>query len=1042
MNPSTFKIFNASAGSGKTFTLVKEYLKILIASDSLFKFKEVLAITFTNKAVAEMKERIIEKLKLFASDEVFNSKDDMFDAILVELEMNPKTLHVKSKQILDHIINNYAAFFISTIDGFTHKIIRTFAHDLKLPQNFEVEIDTDFLLSKAVDNLIAKAGNDKELTNVLVNFALEKTDDDKNWDISYDLNNIAKLLINETHISHLDSLKTKSLKDFQALKNNVFKKAVLLEQQIINKALSVLTLIKECGLEHNDFNGKNGYVPTYFQNLFKSDFNISFERAWMNKIETHPLYPKTKTTPEIASIIDNIQPQLATAFHETKQKVLQLKLLKNIHKNITPLSVLNAINNELKILKKEENLLLISEFNKIISDEIKNQPIPFIYERIGEKFKHYFIDEFQDTSEMQWQNLEPLIDNVLASETGTTMLVGDAKQAIYRWRGGKAEQFINLFNKKSKPFPVEQEVKNLPVNYRSAKEIINFNNKFFQYLSEFVFSNSDYASIFAKSNQDAFNELDGYIDINLLDYSKEDDKDEAYTDQVLATIQQILKNGYQLKDICILVRKRKEGMSIADVLSNHGINIISSETLLLQRSEDVNFLIDLMVLAIQPENIEIKAKVLDFIANKKNIENKHEFFLKYLELHPDLLFKNIQEFSFSKFVHHPIYDALEYAIRSFGLNKMPNAYIQFFLDEVLNFSNKTQASISGFLEYWETKKDKLSIVTPEGQDAVQIMTIHKAKGLEFPVVIFPYAELNIYDERPPKTWYIVDKNEHNGFNEVYLNLNKNIEEVDQQGKEISIQHRSELELDNINLLYVALTRPVEQLYIIGKKDTEFKEMEKCNTYSRLLISFLKSIGVWNDLKTHYSFGDPKKQSISKTENNLIKIQDNFISTPTSSHNISIVTKSGNLWDTFQKEAIEKGNLIHEFMSKIKTEIDIAFVLQEFKTLGFIDENQLKVLEKSIINIVSHPKLKSYFTQDNNIYNEKDIISTKGIIFRPDRIVVNPLKEAVIIDYKTGHHRTKHTEQLHEYAAVLQEMGFIVTNKILVYINDGIDIKEV
>ncbi len=1037
INSSPFKIFNASAGSGKTYTLVKEYLKILFKSDNIFKYRQILAMTFTNKAVGEMKERIIESLKFFSSKEVLEKPNSMFEEVCNELNLDKKHLNLKSKKILDTILNDYATFDISTIDRFNHKLIRTFAHDLKLPQNFEVELDTDLLLNLAVDKLISKTGLDKDLTNILVDFALEKTDDDKSWDISLDLNRVAKLLVNENHVTHLDNLKAKTLDDFKSLKKNIFAKTVVLEQQIIDKAQSVLILIEECGLEHSDFS--RGTLPNHFKKIIALNFYKIYDNQLQNNLaENKNIYTKTIDL-DIANIIDSVLPQIETSYLEIKEHVYQYLLLKNIYRNITPLSVLNAINKELNLIKEEQNLLLISEFNSIISNEIKNQPIPFIYERIGERFKHYFIDEFQDTSELQWQNLMPLVENVLSSEGGTNLIVGDAKQAIYRWRGGKAEQFINLFNKKDKPFSVEQEVKNLPVNYRSCTEIIKFNNAFFKHLSGIAFSNPDYAEIYSECHQELFNKNEGYVDINLLEYTKDDDKDEVYTKKVLETIKTVLDNGYQLKDICVLVRKKAEGVAIADVLSTEGIKIISSETLLLNRSPEVNFIINMMQLAMQPNNNEVKVEILNYIADKQNIDNKHDFFKSLINLNPTQLFKELGVFDFDAFLQLSIYDAAEILIRELELAPKSDAYIQFFLDEVLNYSQKHHSSLSGFLKFWETKNDKLSIISPEGQDAVKIMTIHKSKGLEFPVVIFPYAELEIYREKEAKTWFKINEEEFNGFNEVYINLNKDLEFVNELGSDIYNHRQSKLELDNINLLYVVLTRPVEQLYIIGKKDINSSEQENQKTYSGLFINYLKAANLWGDSQTHYIFGNPKKQSKTEEKIKHTITQEEFISTSASSHNLNIITNSGYLWDTNQKEAIEKGNLVHNIMSKIKTERDIEFVLRDYYTFGIVDKIQYEELQKTINDIVSHSQLKEFYTQDLTVYNEKDIITKEGDILRPDRIVINSNNEAIIIDYKTGLHNPKHQQQLQNYQDVLEEMGYKILKKILIYINGNISI---
>lgn len=1040
-NPS-FTIYNASAGSGKTFTLVKEYLKILFQSNNPDQFKRILAITFTNKAVAEMKDRIIETLKQFSDKAILDKPNSMFSAIFEELQIQPYVLHAKSEKLLNTILHNYAAFDISTIDGFTHRLIRTFAYDLKLPLNFEVELDQEALLNEAVDSLISKAGTDEALTKILVDFAIEKADDDKSWDVSYDFNKIAKLLVNENDIPFIDTLKGKTLNNFKELKTQLKKDIALLEASIIENSKSILTLIEEAGLQYTDFSG--GYLPKHFDNLSNTKFDINFEAGWQLDIENKTLYPK-RVSNEIASVIEQIQPQIASAYYETKKAVFHYKFLTAFYKNVTPLSVLNVINSELKILKEDQNKMLISEFNSIISNEIKNQPTPFIYERLGEKFKHYFIDEFQDTSVLQWKNLIPLLDNSLATETGSTMLVGDAKQAIYRWRGGKAEQFIGLFNDEN-PFQIKKQVENLPTNYRSFKEIIEFNNAFFKFLSNLVFTNKEYQNLYENAHQNSFLEETGYVELSFLDIEKEDDRDELFSENVLKTIQKCIENGYRLEDVCVLVRKKKEGVAIANYLSQHHIPIISSETLLLSNSPEVVFVNNLMALLIQPKNNEIKVAALNYLTSLFNIENKHHFFCNHLDLSISELFKSFESFQVyidgNNLLQLHLFDLAETLVRSFNLVKTSNAYVQFYLDAVLDFSQKKGSDIPGFLDYFDKKKDSLSIVSPKGQNAVQIMTIHKSKGLEFPVVIFPYADLDIYRELEPKEWFPINKETYRGFSHTLLNFNKDFESFGESGLEIFNNHKSEQELDNINLLYVTLTRAVEQLYIISTNETPSKGEITSKKYSGLFINYLQHIGVWNDSQANYSFGLSEKTSLSKTPSKENTIQQEFISTAKETHNINVITKSGFLWDTSQKEAIEKGNLLHNIMSKIKTKDDIDFVMNDFINDSTINIEQAEPLKQLVIELVNHPKLEAFYNPNDTVYNERDIITKEGIILRPDRVVVNIKNEAVIIDYKTGAEDKKHAQQLQLYQDILQDMKITVKKKILVYLNDDISVKEV
>ena len=1045
---SLFQVYNASAGSGKTFTLVKEYLKILFSASGNYQFRNILAITFTNKAVGEMKARILEMLKAFSEEDTLKNPHPMFTIIVEDLKMKPEVLQKKSKDILNTIMHNYAAFDISTIDGFNHRLIRTFAHDLNLPLNFEVELDTESLLNEAVDRLIAKAGTNKELTKVLVDFAIEKADDDKSWDVARDFNSIAKLLTKETDLEYVKTLNDKTLEDFKNLKKLLVSKIELTEKNIISSANYVLELITENGLEYSDFSRKT--LPNHFIKAGNLDFVRLYDNQLENNLaENKSLYNKTIDSAK-ASTIDSLLPEIEKGFHKTKEGVFHYKFLKLFYKNLTPLSVLTAINKELIAIKTEENKMLISEFNAIISNEIKDQPTPFIYERMGEKFKHYFIDEFQDTSQMQWNNLIPLVNNTLSGENikgdkGTAMIVGDAKQAIYRWRGGKAEQFMELFDKTSKPFYIEQDVKNLGSNFRSFEAIVNFNNTLFKHISSQAFSNENYANLYEQSHQQPSKNTKGYVNLNFIDFvNEDDDKDDVYTRHVLDTIKTCQEKGYALKDICIIVRKKKHGIAIAQFLSSQDLKITSSETMLINNAPEVQLINNVLTVLVNPNDTECKVNILDFLADKYNIKDKHEFFKNHLFLDLEYFFKSFEAFEINispnLLVQQGLFDLAESVVRRFKLVETSNAYVQFYLDIVLEYSQKNISDLSSFLEYFDSKKDKLSIVSPQEQDAIQIMTIHKSKGLEFPVVIFPYAEINIYEDIEPKEWYSLTPENYNDFKYALLNYGKAFEDYGEEGKAIYTKHQAELELDSLNLLYVALTRPVEQLYIIGKKDINKKGEVNLKSYSGLLINYLIKTGDWNDTETIYSFGSPQKLDTKHDVQSIKTIeQQEFISTAKEDHNIKVIANSGYLWDTKQEDALEKGNLVHDIMEHIKVESDVDFAVNAFESEGIIDKNQAKTLKTSILQIINHPDLKPYFSENNTIYNERDIISKTGKIYRPDRLVINE-KEVAIIDYKTGLHNPKYQHQLQDYQDVLEEMDFKVTKKLLLYINKDTTIK--
>jgi ATP-dependent exoDNAse (exonuclease V) beta subunit len=1044
-----FIIYNASAGSGKTYTLVKDYLRILLSSIQKDAYKQILAVTFTNKAVAEMKARIIQNLNIFAFDEAAENSP-MFQELASDLKLHPAQLQQKAKEVLKSILHNYAFFEVATIDKFTHSVIRTFAYDLKLPLNFEVELDTDALLNEAVDQLISKAGEDQLISDVLIAYALEKADDDKSWDIAFDLNKIAKLLLNENEKPHLRKLKDKTLEDFKALKEILQQKIDTISNELSNAGQSVLDLLNNAGLEFEDFLRKT--LPNHFKKIAEKDFNE--KSLYGNKLAENladgAVYKKTLDADKAATI-DGLLPQLTELYHSCKQNVYELSFLKNFYKNITPLSVLNAIQQELETIKEEQNLLLISEFNTLISETIKDEPAPFIYERLGEKYKHYFVDEFQDTSEMQWQNLVPLIANKLQTEalgakSGSLTIVGDAKQSIYRWRGGKAEQFIGL-NADTNPFFVEKKTENLPRNYRSFDEIINFNNDFFQHISQF-FHQDEFRDIYKNgSTQETNNKKGGLVTFDFVETNTVEEEFEIIPEKVISKIEELLQKGFTYRDICVLTRRKSEGIAIADELSSKEIPIISSETLLIKRSQEVQFITDVLQLAIQPKNNEVKLHLLNYLATEKlQLSQKHTFLKTYVALAPEELFEALTDFDFdfTYFLQLSLYEAVEYCVRAFQLTDESDAYIQFFLDFVLEYTQKKQLGFAGFLEHWEKKKNHLSIMASGSENAVQIMTIHKSKGLEFSVVIFPFANTDIYKEIEPKIWFPINQDDFNGFEEAYLNLNSSIQEYGELGEMLYAERQSQLELDNFNILYVAFTRPVQQLHVIAKKDVDRNGNERLQTFSGMFINYLKTKERWNDELLQYTFGTVE-ENLAKAETQetiQTEVQKGFISTAKEEHNLHLMTKQGLLWDTSQEAAIEKGNLMHDVLAQIKYPSDVEFVLDEYIHKGIIDEQQRERLEESIGDVVNHPEISSYFHQDTTVYNEKDIISKAGKILRPDRIVVNPNGETVIIDYKTGMHDPFYVEKLYEYADTLTEMGFSVTKKILLYINEEIIVKYV
>nr|WP_299214629.1 UvrD-helicase domain-containing protein [uncultured Allomuricauda sp.] len=1030
MEASSFKIYNASAGSGKTYTLAKEYLKLLLSNDSSIKFRQILAITFTNKAVGEMKTRILDNLHAFGSDK---NQGTLFHEICQDLSLSAEQLQQRSKTVLKRILHNYSFFEVSTIDKFNHKIIKTFARELQLSQNFEVELDVELLLEEAVGHLLERAGTDKELTQVLLAFSLEKIDDDKSWNISYDLVEIGKLLFQENHSGHVEKLLTKSISDFQQIQKNITLQIKVIENNIGIEAQKVLQEIENQGFDSSDFPRQT--LPKHFRKIIDGEFGIKM--LYNNKLEQNLLENKVlkaadkRDATHLTSIV-------LENFLSIKKSIYKRSYFKNIYGNIVPLTLLNEIAKEIKNIEIERDVIPISSLNSLLSKEIKNQPVPFIYERMGEKYRHYFIDEFQDTSKMQWDNLIPLIGNALESEnekkeSGSLFLVGDVKQAIYRWRGGRAEQFLNLINLKSHPFVVAPNINTLDTNWRSYSEIVQFNNSFFTLVAPFL-KGEDYKNLFLEGcNQKPNNKSGGFVQLSFLD-NNINDKEEAYCNEVLKTIDEVISKKYFFSDICILVRDNNKGMLLANFLSEKEIPIISSDSLLLNNNEKVRFLISLLKVMDDFNDTEARYETLMFLAKKE----KHDFISSNID-NLEELFSTTYGFHLNSLKGQSVFTILEKAIIQFDLSVNTAAYLSFLMDEVLIVEKRNGPGLHSFLKYWEKKKASLSITAPDNVNAVKIMTIHKAKGLEFPIVIFPFANAIIDDKRKKKkSWVPKVNDEHDfGLDEFLINTNQEMLHYNQITADVYIDEVKKTELDAMNVLYVALTRAEKALYVISEVSKNSPSLMNATSYSDLFYCYLQNQEVPKNDQEVYAFGVALENNATASASSTKNLHISYLTRQKEDPGFTISTKSSHLWDDEKREAIEMGNLIHFALSNIITSDDIPHAIEKLQLSGHIPEDATNYLKEKILGVVNHPELKRYFSDEYQILNEQEILTIDGGSLRPDRIAIKN-NEATIIDYKTGKTSPSHKEQITQYADVLKEMDFEIKHTIIVYIDHQIN----
>lgn len=1049
MQSPSFSIYDASAGSGKTYTLVKEYLKIILSSPKNDAYRNILAITFTNKAVHEMKSRIVGSLSEFAKDEPSSKAVDLMEDLSRETGLSIIKIKTKSQQIIKHLIHNYAAFDISTIDKFTHKVIRAFAHDLNLPMTFEVTLDTENLLIEAVDAIIAQAGEDETLTRLLIDFTMEKTDDDKSWDISREILDTGRLVLNENNRNEILHFQDKTITEFVEIKSKMQSLCKDLEGCNEDFAIKAIELIDRNGIDPKSFS--RGTFPNHLESIRSGKFNPKnktfheFEDIAINK------------TAKDRALIENIIPELLQILKAVYENFEKRDFYKAFLKNITPLSLLNTVSNELAKIQSEQNILSISEFNAIIHREIQNQPAPFIYERLGERYRNFFIDEFQDTSEMQWQNLIPLIDNSLSGlddlgNKGTLMIVGDPKQSIYRWRGGKAEQFIEL-SKDVNPFNnPDKQIKHLDTNYRSYSQIIDFNNAFFKLIST-EFSNADYKDLYENhSFQNSNSKKGGYVNLSFLPVTEKNEfideeevveKADLYVLATLNTIQKVVKQGFEYKDIVILTRKRGQGISVANYLTEQGIPLLSSETLMIQNASEVRLIIHLLRYLNNSADLESKANFLHFLASNKDLSMPvHDFIAMGMshrfekEFEEWLLTFDVL-FSFEDVRKKSLYEAVEIIISKFILPSEGNAYVQFFLDIVLERDIRNQSGVSDFLSFWDKNAEKFSIPSPEGNNAVRIMTIHKSKGLEFPVVIMPFADED-YSRKPKDKLWLDTEEIDLGIPKALVDNSSAVESFGESASAVFNLKKQEELLDNINVLYVALTRAEEQLYVISQSLKAKNDGEYANNMASFFIKFLINEGVYDEDKLEYEFGNNERLSKTSKATDLVKSIP-VVREILNPKNIKIAQREALMWGTHQQEAISYGNIVHEILAFVKDKSDIDLAVTKSLENGMITYDQVDPVLLTLKEIVNHPELSICFDGNHTVLNEQTIVQKEGRILKPDRVVFLENKEAYLLDYKTGAINAKYQKQIQEYQDAIEDLGYKVLKKALVYIGEEIEV---
>lgn len=705
-----FQVYSASAGAGKTFSLVREYLILCLRFDSPSTFTRILAITFTIKAAAEMKSRVLLAIDGFRRNQVPASQRGLFNAVKEELGLDDADLRLRAEKTLKAMLHDYGGLGISTIDKFTYRLVRTFSHDLGLSTNFEVELDARELHKQSIDLLLDESGKNEKLTGLLERYIERELDDEKSWKIEYQLEKMAGHLGNEASYQVLDQLAEISLDEFIAIRFKLEKKRAQLVKPLEGLTDELAQLIK--GIPDEYFSNKD--LPNFLKKLKSAPLKALVVGVRLAKQVESGQFTAKSAKAEVKSAVEPITPALQDWFirwYQFREPLNEAVYLDLVLHNYDGTAVLQEILRKLNEYKEANNVETLSAFNKLIHDSLEALPVPYIYERVGEKYRHYFIDEFQDTSVLQWNNLTPLVHNAVASG-GTTMIVGDGKQSIYRWRGGEPEQFLSLIENAKDPANKGGDLSyalthvSLDSNWRSGSEIVNFNNKLFGQLSAQLDSTT-HQTLYAEGSQEPKGHEGGYVSLEFLEGKGAEFKN-AVLRQTLLHVRECLADGFSPGDIAVLVRTKAEGELAVRILTENGISVVSVDSLKLSNSSAVRAIVGLIRWILFPNDVEARMELVEMLHQsgvwEANSENLHLGLFAAADLKSDQWNTWLDEIgllNISERIHAAgLYEWGESAAREMGLLKDRKAdpFVQFFLDEMYEFGARKGHNPNDFLQ--------------------------------------------------------------------------------------------------------------------------------------------------------------------------------------------------------------------------------------------------------------------------------------------------------------------------------------------------------
>ena len=1041
-----FTIYRSSAGSGKTFTLVKEYLKIVLRNPA--DYQHVLAITFTNKATEEMKQRILEQLREMAA----GKPSDMRTQIEAEFKHFPQKLDITSRatKVLNNILHNYSRFAISTIDHFFSQLVRALARELRLNVNYEIDVDDDTAMQESLQKLYDNLHHNPELKDWIKDFAFSRIDQDKGWQLDYNLVEFGKELFKEKFhkgFSQIDphQVNLQSLRELEQQLQNTRQSYQNYQRERAREALSI---IRKHGLKIKDFKyGYSGAANT-FNNFFKGKFALG--KRFISVAAGHDdWYTSGKVQVEQikAAAADGLDRVAKEIYHYHQTHYEEYISAVHLQRHIYSYGLLDALNEQLKAYRMEHNLMLLSHNSFLLKEIIADREAPFLFEKLGSYYHHVLIDEFQDTSAYQWDNLKPLVTNSLDNQNHV-LLVGDVKQSIYRWRGGDLNLLLNQVVNELALYREQLQEETLQTNWRSASSVIDFNNSFFKHAHQLLL-NTEGLPADAAMLTEVYREVEQQKDKANLGAVKvqffEREKDYGWTQAQQAMLQIVRdyhNQGGRYRDVLILLARNDEVTQASEFLSQNSIPVISEQALRLGSHWAVRMIISAMRLLQDPR--DSLARVEMAYLYQKGVLNQemdyHQLFDEALKVKEGLLHDYLPQDLIQKWLaimHHSAFEWVAEIVQILIPAGEPNPFLERLLELCLEQEKKGVSSVFDFLTWWEQYQDLQMVISPSHQDALRIMTIHKAKGLEAPIVIVPKADFEIKPRQDTIFWTDQLLPQYQQFQLLPLSFNKELTEshFDQGFR----QELLEGLVEGLNMAYVAFTRARDRLYVMTERPGKEPQLHELAGMRKLLWKVCNEAswgGQWDAQNGTFVMGNLQEDIASVEDKGLPSTDLRLLRIAPYQDKVQIRADARNffmLLDHQKSQKIKQGIKLHATLAQLTHPQDLEVVLNGLQSEGLIQKADRTFLSQQIDTLFSHEQFRSWFDDSWTVLTEREIIS-HGKFYKPDRVIY---KEGItiVIDYKKEQQDSKHQAQIKQYAQKLQEMGFENIQMYLVYVEN-------